>query len=77
MSIVIILDEEYDLGQIVFKLNIDRKDASFTYWDYDEDFKNASESEVRYQVIQKFKYNLTAQQIDAVVNAVLKSLTKN
>jgi hypothetical protein len=77
MSNVIILGEEYDLGQIVFQLNVDGKNISFTYWDYDEDFKNASESEVRYQVTHQLGSKLTAPQIDAVVAVVLNSLTTN
>lgn len=42
-----------------------------------ESFDNATETEVRYQVNHRLGSKLTAQQIDAVVAVVLKSLTEN
>ena len=48
-----VVDQDYDLDQMVLSLDVNGKKASFTYWDYDEDFKNAERKEVFAQLEQQ------------------------
>ena len=41
-----VVDQDYDLDQIILTLDIEGKRASFTYTDYDEDFENAERKDV-------------------------------
>jgi hypothetical protein len=41
-----VVDQDYDLDQIILTLDIEGKQASFTYTDYDEDFENAERKDV-------------------------------
>ena len=51
-----IVDQDYDLDQIILTLDINGKQASFTYTDYDEDFANAERKEVFAQLQEKNWY---------------------
>jgi hypothetical protein len=48
-----VIDQDYDLDQIVLTLDIEGKRASFTYTDYDENFKNAERKDVFNQLQEK------------------------
>jgi hypothetical protein len=41
-----VVDQDYDLDQIILTLNIEGKKVSFTYTDYEEDFANAERKDV-------------------------------
>jgi hypothetical protein len=41
-----VVKSDYDLDQMVITLDIEGKRRQFTYWDYDEDFKNAERKDV-------------------------------
>lgn len=41
-----VVDQDYDLDQIVLTLDIEGKRVSFTYTDYDENFENAERRDV-------------------------------
>ena len=51
-----VVDQDYDLDQIVLTLDIEGKRASFTYTDYDENFKNAERKDVFDQLQEKSWY---------------------
>ena len=48
-----VVDQDYDLDQIVLTIDIEGKRASFTYTDYDENFKNAERRDVFDQLQEK------------------------
>jgi hypothetical protein len=82
-----ILDRQADLDQAYFNLDVDGKEMSFTYWDYDEEFDNATYEEVMYmiekQLINVDKYGfpvdpqLTPEQKEEIAQVVLKDLQTN
>ena len=41
-----VVDQDYDLDQVILTLDIEGKRASFTYTDYDENFENAERRDV-------------------------------
>jgi len=41
-----VVDQDYDLDQMILTLDIEGKKVSFTYWDYDENFANAERRDV-------------------------------
>lgn len=41
-----VVDQDYDLDQVILTLDIEGKQASFTYTDYDENFENAERKDV-------------------------------
>ena len=51
-----VIDQDYDLDQIVLTMNIEGKRVSFTYTDYEEDFENAERKDVFDQLMQKDWY---------------------
>ena len=82
-----ILDRQADLDQAYFNLDVDGKEMSFTYWDYAEEFDNATYEEVMYmiekQLINTDKYGfpvdpqLTPEQKEEIAQVVLKDLQTN
>lgn len=50
---VSVVDQDYDLDQIILTLDIEGKRASFTYTDYDENFANAERRDVFDQLQQQ------------------------
>ena len=51
-----VVDQDYDLDQIVLTMDIEGKRVSFTYTDYEEDFENAERRDVFDQLQQKSWY---------------------
>ncbi len=45
-----VVDQDYDLDQIILTLDINGRPVSFTYTDYDEDFDNAERGDVHNQL---------------------------
>ena len=41
-----VIDQDYDLDQLILTLDIEGKKVYFTYWDYEEDFANAERRDV-------------------------------
>jgi hypothetical protein len=41
-----VVDQDYDLDQLILTLDIEGKKVYFTYWDYEEDFANAERRDV-------------------------------
>ena len=82
-----ILDSQVDLSQAYFNLDVDGKEISFTYWDYDEEFDNATYEEIMYmiekQLVNVDKYGfpvdpqLTPEQKEEIAQVVLKDLQTN
>ena len=71
-----VVDQDYDLDQMIFTLNVDGKKISFTYWDYEEDFANADINEIRTQVAERLG-QLPDQQQEQVAQAVYTELRQN
>ena len=82
-----ILDRQADLSQAYFDLEVDGKEMSFTYWDYDEVFDKPTYEEVmdmiEKQLINTDKYGfpvdpqLTPEQKEEIAQVVLKDLRTN
>ena len=82
-----ILDRQADLDQAYFNLDVDGTEMGFSYWDYDEEFDNATYEEVMYmiekQLINTDKYGfpvdpqLTPEQKEEIAQVVLKDLQTN
>ena len=82
-----ILDRQADLDQAYFNLDVDGTEMGFSYWDYDEEFDNATYEEVMYmiekQLINVDKYGfpvdpqLTPEQKEEIAQVVLKDLQTN
>jgi hypothetical protein len=82
-----ILDRQADLDQAYFNLDVDGKEMSFTYWDYAEEFDNATYEEImdmiEKQLINTDKYGfpvdpqLTPEQKEEIAQVVLKDLQTN
>ena len=51
-----VIDQDYDLDQIILTLDIEGRRASFTYTDYDENFENAERKDVFDQLQEKSWY---------------------
>jgi hypothetical protein len=51
-----VVDQDYDLDQIILTLDIEGRRASFTYTDYDENFENAERKDVFDQLQEKSWY---------------------
>lgn len=51
-----VVDQDYDLDQVILTLDIEGKRASFTYTDYDENFENAERKDVFDQLQEKSWY---------------------
>lgn len=51
-----VVDQDYDLDQIVLTLDIEGRRVLFTYTDYDEDFANAERKDVFDQLMRKDWY---------------------
>jgi hypothetical protein len=71
-----VVDQDYDLDQMIFTLDVDGKKISFTYWDYEEDFANADINEIRAQVAERLG-QLPDQQQEQVAQAVYTELRQN
>ena len=82
-----ILDRQADLDQAYFNLDVDGTEMGFSYWDYDEEFDNATYEEIMYmiekQLINTDKYGfpvdpqLTPEQKEEIAQVVLKDLQTN
>ena len=51
-----VVDQDYDLDQVILTLDIEGRRASFTYTDYDENFENAERRDVFDQLQEKSWY---------------------
>jgi hypothetical protein len=51
-----VIDQDYDLDQVVLTLDIEGKKAEFTYTDYDENFENTERKDVFDQLQEKSWY---------------------
>ena len=51
-----VIDQDYDLDQIILTLDVEGRRASFTYTDYDENFENAERRDVFDQLQEKSWY---------------------
>ena len=51
-----VVDQDYDLDQVILTLDIEGKRAEFTYTDYDENFENAERKDVFDQLQEKSWY---------------------
>ena len=82
-----ILDRQASLDEAYFNLDVDGTEMSFSYWDYDEKFDEATYEEVMYmiekQLINVDKYGfpvdpqLTPEQKEEIAQVVLKDLQTN
>lgn len=68
-----IVKQDYDLDQMVFVLNVDGNKVSFTYWDYEDDFKNPDIKDIYQQAKEQLGGKLSPEQIKAVARSVFKS----
>jgi hypothetical protein len=71
-----IVDQGYDMEQQIFKLRVDGKPVSFTYWDYDENWANPDMGEIHAQVKDKLK-GLSKEQQKAVAKAVYRAVKQD
>ena len=51
-----VVDQDYDLDQVILTLDVEGKKASFTYTDYDGNFENAERRDVFDQLQEKSWY---------------------
>lgn len=68
-----IVDQDSDLDQQVFTLNVDGKTVSFTYWDYENNFQNPDIKDIYQQAREQLDKKLSPEQIKAVARSVFKS----
>ena len=68
-----IVDQDSDLDQQVFTLNVDGNKISFTYWDYENNFQNPNIKDIYQQAREQLSKKLSPEQIKDVAHAVFKS----
>lgn len=68
-----ILDQDSDLDQQVYTLNVNGKKVSFTYWDYENNFQNPDINDIYQQAKEQLGRKLPLEQIKDVAHAVFKS----
>lgn len=68
-----IVDQDSDLDQQVFTLNVDGKTVSFTYWDYENNFQNPDIKDIYQQAREQLGKKLSPEQIKSVARSVFKS----
>ena len=68
-----IVDQDSDLDQQVFTLNVDGKTVSFTYWDYENNFQSPAIKDIYQQAREQLGKKLSPEQIKAVARSVFKS----
>jgi len=68
-----IVDQDSDLDQQVFTLNVDGNKISFTYWDYENNFQNPNIKDIYQQAQEQLGRKLSPEQIKDVARAVFKS----
>ena len=68
-----IVDQDSDLDQQVFTLNVDGNKISFTYWDYENNFQNPNIKDIYQQAQEQLGRKLSPKQIKDVASAVFKS----
>ena len=71
-----IIDQDYDMDQQIFKINVDGKTLQFTYWDYDENWANPDIKEI-YAQVQDRLTGLSPQQQKAVAKAVYRAVKQD
>jgi len=69
---VTIVDQDSDLDQQIFTLNVDGEKVSFTYWDYEDKFQNPDIKEIFSQAKEQLP-DLTTEQHKDIARAVFKS----
>ena len=67
-----IVDQDSDLDQQIFTLNVDGEKVSFTYWDYEDKFRNPDITEIFSQAKEQLP-DLTTEQHKDIARAVFKS----
>lgn len=68
-----IIDQDSDLDQQVYTLNVDGNKVSFTYWDYENNFQSPDIKDIYQQAKEQLGKKLSLEQIKAVARAVFKS----
>lgn len=68
-----IIDQDSDLDQQVYTLNVDGNKVSFTYWDYENNFQSPDIKDIYQQAKEQLGKKLSPEQIKAVARAVFKS----
>ena len=69
-----VIDQDSDLDQQVFTLNVDGKKVSFTYWDYETNFQSPDIKDIYQQAKEQLSRKLSPEQIKDVARAVFKSV---
>lgn len=68
-----IIDQDSDLDQQVFTLNVDGNKVSFTYWDYETNFQHPDIKDIYQQAKEQLSKKLSPEQIKDVARTVFKS----
>ena len=68
-----IVDQDSDLDQQVYTLNVDGNKVSFTYWDYENNFQSPDIKDIYQQAAEQLGRKLSPDQIKDVARAVFKS----
>ena len=68
-----IVDQDSDLDQQIYTLNVDGKKVSFTYWDYENNFQSPDIKDIYQQAREQLGRKLSPEQIKHVARAVFKS----
>ena len=68
-----IVDQDSDLDQQVYTLNVDGNKVSFTYWDYENNFQSPDIKDIYQQATEQLGRKLSPDQIKDVARAVFKS----
>ena len=68
-----IIDQDYDLDQQIYTLNVDGNKISFTYWDYENNFQNPDIKDIYQQAKEQLGKKLSSEQIKDVARVVFKS----
>jgi len=68
-----IVDQDSDLDQQVYTLNVDGNKVSFTYWDYENNFQSPDIKDIFQQAQEQLGKKLSPEQVKAVARAVFKT----
>jgi len=68
-----IVDQDSDLDQQVYTLNVDGNKVSFTYWDYENNFQSPDIKDIFQQAQEQLGKKLSLEQVKAVARAVFRT----
>lgn len=68
-----IVDQDSDLDQQIYTLNVDGNKVSFTYWDYETNFQHPDIKDIYQQAKEQLGKKLSPEQIKDVARTVFKS----